>query len=323
MGNLISNQGNKKKRNYNDISHDSHPKDLDGLDVGEYLVSRQYSQEFVDQVKDLVLKNNDGDAKFKNAMIENYKIIEQSSRYVAKRFWSSSPCLDLRLDPSEVYTVYKVACFKDNENKFIDDVAVLVTLYIQSSKAFVADGATGNKIVPEQMLTNTKYCTKTAIVVGVQFFGNIISVEKVLNIYKEGNGQVVSNFDSKFAYTLGHEINEPKFGQPGNKCVQGIHFFIDKRSALKYSLTGFLDTENMLTPVISKSFTESRLQDDIKEAGLQMKQMTLYDPHVHANNLTDAEIEKLRVTIENLYSTTKTTNIINNRWNNNTIQISA
>jgi hypothetical protein len=35
-------------------------------------------------------------------------------------------------------------------------------------------------------------------------------------------------------------VNEPKFGKPGKGCIQGIHFFIDKKAALKYLKLGFM-----------------------------------------------------------------------------------
>ena len=310
-----------KRLHISSSSEESKSVNNPNLPNGEYLYISQHPHEFIDKAKQYVLDCKDVDPKFKNAMIENYKLIEQASQYIAKRLWSSSPCIDLNLDPSEVYTVYKIACFH-NDSAIVTDVAVLVTLTIQSSKAFIADGATGKKILPENMTPNTKYCTKTAIVTGLQFIGNVLSIEKILEMYKNGEGKIVSNFDSKFEYRLSNEITEPEFGQPGLGCVKGIHFFIDKRSALKYTTTGFIDLETTLTPVIAAKFTESRISDDIKDIELPRRSSRLNPPPITNNMLQQDTIEKMREIIENLYKTTKTTDIHINSWNNRTLTVS-
>jgi hypothetical protein len=136
------------------------------------------------------------------------------------------------------------------------DVCVLMTLYIQSRSAFIALGATGERVEPENLRKGVKYCTQEALVAGAQFLGNIRSVEKCLRAFQCGRGRIVSNFNHNFVYVLGNRIREPNFGQKGAGCVQGIHLWMDKPSCFKYCKTGYI--EDMLTPVISSVQREPR-----------------------------------------------------------------
>jgi hypothetical protein len=203
----------------------------------------------------------------------NFRILITENMFRTMRQYTSSPCIDRRLDPTETYVVYKIACFHTGR-EIMRDVAVLLTLHIQSSRAYIAEGATGQRIDPKNMRPDVKYCTSRAIVTGVQFLGNIINVETAYELYTHDQGAIISNFDSSFKYILGHEIHEPQFGQPGIGCVRGIHVFTHKKSALKYVLTGYV--ESMLTPILSALQTETR-DNDLLEIPLPKRQPSNHD----------------------------------------------
>src|SRR3990167_7326632 len=132
---------------------------LDTSTGQQYLFVSQYPQDLIDKLRNQIPIHD-------WEMYENFIIMERNSKYTTKRAFSTSPCRDLRLDPSEVYVGYKLACFdqrNDSSHDIMKNVAVLVTLYIQSSQAFIAEGATGVKVNPNDMKNGTKYCTKRAI----------------------------------------------------------------------------------------------------------------------------------------------------------------
>ena len=172
-----------------------------------------------------------------------------------KHTFSSIPLDHYVLDPFDVYTGYKLVSFiLDDEVQ--RDVCVLLTLYIQSRTSYIALGATGERVAPENLRKGEKYCTNECIVAGAQFLGNIRSVEKCLRAYQYGRGRMVSNFNHNFVYYLGFRVKEPNCGKPGAGCVEGIHIWMDKPSCLKFSQTGYI--EDMLTPVISSVQREPR-----------------------------------------------------------------
>ena len=64
----------------------------------------------------------------------------------------------------------------------------------------------------------------------------------------------VSNFDQTFEYSLGVEIIDPNFGNPGLGCISGIHLFIDMKSAIQYMGEGFSEVSCDNVPIISQPF---------------------------------------------------------------------
>jgi len=272
---------------------------IDAYDKGSLFI-QEYSQDFMDRVKhdvDDLQRRGAGDRDLIRAVADNFYELLATNQYIANRLFTSSPCIDLKLDATETYVGYKIACFDMHNTppcEILKDVAVLITLYIEGRGAFVAEGATGKRVKPEDFKPGVKYCTKEAIVAGIQFLGNIQSVEKAMRAYDKGQGRIVSNFDSEFEYILGHKVHVPDFGQPGRKCVKGVHLFIDKPSTLKYVKTGYI--EDVLTPVISAVRKESRMEDTYRDAGFPAERQ--FD----LKNVTVANIEAI---IDNLYKTTK------------------
>jgi hypothetical protein len=135
---------------------------------------------------------------------------------------------------------------------------------IDVTKTTVKDGQFGgNVLLADELKPGNKYITGRVNITGVQFIGSIKEAKLMLAKLKNNEIDMVSNFDIHFRYRIGSVIEEPSFGQDGIGCVQGIHFFIDKRTAIKYLKTGFTGIE-LLTPVITVPDFEDR-QDEIKE----------------------------------------------------------
>jgi hypothetical protein len=75
-------------------------------------------------------------------------------------------------------------------------------------------------------------------VTGVQFFGKPQPTKAALLAYQQNRGFLVSGFGgaNKMLYDLGLKHWEPRAGQirNGHACTEGLHFFIDARSAFEY-----------------------------------------------------------------------------------------
>lgn len=202
------------------------------------------------------------DNELARAFRENYELMLAEDSFMPKYLYTSNPASDMVLSPSEIYVGYKMARFTFN-GRLIPGIAVLLTLYIPSSKTHIRRGNTGELIQPVDYGLNPlmEYCTGRAIVSGVQFIGDYDTVLEVVKQYSEGAGKIISNFDPRFEYKLGYDITEPEFGTRGIGCIKGIHFFTGKQSTLKYSKRGFF-AGHVITPVISGVISEGRNVDD-------------------------------------------------------------
>ncbi len=202
------------------------------------------------------------DGELSRALRENYNLLMEEDAFTPKYLYSSHPMGDTKLSASEVYVGYKMARFAVGKS-LSTQVAVLLTLHIPALSTHVRASTSGDLIQPTAygMYDATEYCTGRAIVAGIQFLGNIHGCSIAFDTFISGGGKIISNFDPNFLYTLGHELNEPEFGMRGIGCMKGIHFFKDKKSAIKYSNKGFIATE-VTTPVISCVVSEMRDVDD-------------------------------------------------------------
>lgn len=104
-----------------------------------------------------------------------------------------------------------------------------------------------------------KLCTDQAMPVGIQIMGPPQHVERFAQDLSNGYVEMVSQFNPMFVYKLGAEILEPRLGQMGQGCIQGIHFFINKSECIKYLKLGFSGI-NLFGCTISKAIEDQRDQ---------------------------------------------------------------
>ena len=235
------------------------------------------------------------DAALQHGICASLLELYEDSHWKPNYFYTSSPVIDCRLDPCDVYQLYKIARFVV-KGELRMDVAVLITLWVRSSQCHVAKGETGEKVNPKDFSPNIKYITRKALVAGFQFVGNGAGVDDCARKYNAKNlGVVVSNFDPAFVYVLGHEIEEPEYGKDGLGCKKGIHAFIDPESALAYRNTGFIDYH--FSTLISAKFTHPREVDDADLTKITPYSSEKIDPMAHQKeelNVRNTKIMKPR-----------------------------
>lgn len=160
---------------------------------------------------------------------------------------------DLRLSPGVTRHMYKVVRVKIN-NEISDKVGVLLTLLINSHKTKISLSHECKEQPFGALVPKEKYCVQTAAVVAAQFIGDYEQVNFAMNVLNRSDTDIrfVSNFNTTnkdFEYVLGTEIVEENAFQEGTGCLQGIHAFVDEKSAMKYVYTGLIHA--MHSPVIS------------------------------------------------------------------------
>lgn len=136
-------------------------------------------------------------------------------------------------DNKENFFGYKLVRILRKNGELDMDCVALIEIGIER----VANSITGKLLQASELISGEKYCSRTTVLRSVWIIGPGKSVSDMINVGKEI--KLVSNYDINFEYNFGEKIIEPNFGQPGKGCVQGINFFIDKKSALKYLRTGF------------------------------------------------------------------------------------
>ncbi len=140
------------------------------------------------------------------------------------------------LDDVKIDDMFRERIFTGSD-RINTDVLALLQLSISENIAY---GETGQMVKSAFDLRNgEKYCTNSAVCISVQFIGPISKVINMHEKLRQGKIKLTSIFKDDFEYKLGFMVNEPKFREPGIGCVQGIHYFMDKLSAIKYVKTGF------------------------------------------------------------------------------------
>lgn len=133
-----------------------------------------------------------------------------------------------------------------------------------------------------------KLCTDVCMPVALQIMGPPDHVEQLTHQMECGGLEMVSQFNSAFTYKLGAEIYEPKLGERGQGCIQGIHFFINKSEAIKYLKIGFAGI-NLFGCTISKAVEDVRERKIIPKScgeekfiqmpdGVYYVKQTMYQP---------------------------------------------
>lgn len=201
----------------------------------KFLIQDYYS----DDVKDgnytiQKYKNNNVDGVDMAILNENWQKIFSKAHFIYDHTTHySHPIIDMKLDPSTTIVGYKTACCKvfGQTNYY---VVVLLTLHMKSSSYFSTSENYSLKEY-DKLQNGNKYCTNKCVVESVQFLGPSNQTLKCYNGFIAGRCQIISNFSDMFQYELGHEITETQFGYEGSGCIQGIHFFLDRKTALKWS----------------------------------------------------------------------------------------
>jgi len=172
---------------------------------------------------------------------------------------SPSPVPLVSLNPYSSVLAYKVADYsKDRRGKTpLLNVYVLVWLQVPVIPGQIMNSDKGYRLTEaNQIKKSTKYCTPEARVLGIQFLGEPGKVKMALKAYQENQGYVTSKFDGTFHYAPEQVVEEKNFGEAGRGgCVQGIHFYIDIKSATEFGGCG--DCVDRF-PVITRRFTDRR-----------------------------------------------------------------
>lgn len=103
----------------------------------------------------------------------------------------------------------------------------------------VANSNTGELLMASELVSGEKYCSQDAFVRAAWIIGPGKNISNLVEKCRNDQLEFVSNYDIDFKYKFDQKVTEPNFGKRGKGCVQGIHFFINKKSALKYIRTGF------------------------------------------------------------------------------------
>jgi len=148
--------------------------------------------------------------------------------------------LDARIDHVGYKMVY--FCRHPDGRGALRNVAALLHLQMPGklSTIYDSEGAERGIVVPAQhgMRAGHKYCVNACVVTGVQFFGQPKPTKEALLDFARNRGFLVSGFGgaTKLRYELGQLHVEPRAGQirNGQRCTEGLHFFIDAHSALNY-----------------------------------------------------------------------------------------
>lgn len=157
-------------------------------------------------------------------------------------------------DPSTIG--YKLVCCRMLNGNINLNICALLELAVDK----IFHSTTGEPIALNQLKSGEKYCTDRVTVINASILGQTIDCIQAVKDLMNGKLRLVSNFDYKFIYELGQTICEPNFGKQGAGCVQGIHFFIDKQSAVKFIKTGFIHID-WFHPVATNKIESSDLKE--------------------------------------------------------------
>lgn len=200
------------------------------------------------------------DTDMQKGLIESVKQIIQDNNYTPNRLYKTVRDITHPLnnisDSKPHFTGYKLVCILSNG--FLNmNAAALIEIAINTA----ADPISGKEYTAAELKSGVNYITPSCKVNQVWIFGQTVDVEIAYNALKRREAKLVSNFDPQFEYTLSEVSQEPEFGKQGKGCLQGIHFFIDKKSAFKFIKTNFIpiDTFDL---VLSQATQGSDLADE-------------------------------------------------------------
>jgi hypothetical protein len=195
--------------------------------------------------------NNETDCQLKDAINQNMHILIDDHNFSLVRRYISVQ-MTAALIPVQYKYIYKLARVLTDGGKVLHTVAALVTMRLDIHKAKIADSYTGSLLKYDMLKENKEYCCDKAEVYAFKIIGEKENVMEVTPDILDSTYKIVSNFDIKFEYTIGHHITEPGFGTRGTGCYQGIHFFTNMEAAVKYTEKGMINMIEGL-PHVTKS----------------------------------------------------------------------
>ncbi len=204
------------------------------------------------------------------------------------------------IDDRHNFVGYKLVVLRDLDKKCIDDTCfALLELGVWS----VRDSVHGRCLASSQLTNGEKYCTDSAVPLRAWIIGAHELLKDRVEQCRRGRIQFVSNYDAEFVYAFDQKITEPNFGKPGKGCLQGIHFFIDRKSAFRYIKTGFISVDrsrltisgNVSSEDVAEIFEEStkvaiekNINDRIRDAIADLRQ---YQPSAVPSKTLDSILD--------------------------------
>lgn len=182
-------------------------------------------------------------------------------------------------DPITMYKLVRVmtagSLSIDNGRVFREhklNLSIAALLKLRISNLNIRTGEGGEITSVNSLRKGVKYCTQSAVVVGVKFIGHdFTEMARTLKDFFASKVKLVSNFDEKFEYGLGSQVHEFNFGKPGLGCIQGIHCFISEEDACQYMTTNFTGVDCHSFPLMSINMEKNMIEDreDIELKDLQ------------------------------------------------------
>jgi hypothetical protein len=164
-----------------------------------------------------------------NHLIQLYNYVNEKKYYY----------VDKKIVDAPNFTGYKLVRVIDDRKRLSTDCFALLQLSINS----VRDSASGRELYAHELKSCEKYCTNAATPIKSWLIGPSERVSIISEKCKKQEIQFVSNYDIDFKYEFDKTVVEPNFGKPGKGCIQGIHFFLDRKTAFRYIKTGFTSVD--------------------------------------------------------------------------------
>lgn len=198
--------------------------------------------------------NNDFDYAIYLSKLEaeqKFELIPQQKKYNMR----NKICQLSYKEPLIGYKIVRVMKREENGATFLStDTIALLELRFGGE---IRTGIGGKVRKADQLQNGEKYCTNSVTPVSAQLIGRNTETLLFLSLqFEAGKTYFVSNFEEKFEYPLGIELIDPNFGKQGKGCICGIHFFIDKQSAIKYMSTGFTGIDYSDAPRMTFPFEQ-------------------------------------------------------------------
>lgn len=274
MGNKQGNQADPNRRYYNQVPEEPNdnkqPAQLVPI-VGpndRYHVTDNDIKNFI---RSLNLRDTPCDHDWLKAQAANVRIILEEHYYRPRYQYYTSPYTDAKLSDVDSYVGYKLARVMTASNRMSKGCIALLTLRIPKQNNPIVrgwdnkpieikftDNRYPNGVGPNDPVFSYECMAGKVIVEAAQFIGHANEAQAVYNAYSMERAHIVSNFDCKFRYPVGHTIVEPDFKEQGRGCKQGIHFFLSSEAALRYANDkGFVETL-VHTMVITNEYRKPR-----------------------------------------------------------------
>lgn len=221
----------------------------------DYLYQNMYDENFIKKAESdmQILKLF---ISIQKSLHENLEILKSRVSYIFQMNQALIPRSIKLINPSCIIYGYKVVrlCSISQQDmtgpnmtdvfpsklKIVNDACAILKLAIDMYSSQISYGSHYELQDASKLDKKIKYCTNKCIVTGAQILSTADNIEHLFKKIKAGEIKFVSNMCVQFEYKLEHEVQEGNFGQKGNGCIQGIHFFLNPNKALSYCNNGFL-----------------------------------------------------------------------------------